>query len=143
MSQHDDVAPSTVGVDLDPDGVFVEYLDGSEVLYRGVPETVEGTVRCQPSKEVHVLVTDPGETEGVMVYVNDRKTHADILESTGVGRVVLDPGEETELFPGVRGRGDGHAVEIDADPGAAGGRVFVFEEDELGERSYEIVEGEK
>jgi hypothetical protein len=141
MSKRSDVAPSTIGVDLDPDGVFVEYLDGSEVLYRGVPEAVEGTVRCQPGKEVHVLVTDPAETEGVLVYVNDRKTHADILESTGVGRVVLEPGEKTEPFPGVRARADGHAIEIEADPGAAGGRVFVFEEDELGERSYEIVGG--
>jgi len=141
MSKRSDVAPSTIGVDLDPDGVFVEYLDGSEVLYRGVPVAVEGTVRCQPGKEVHVLVTDPTETEGVMVYVNDRKTHADILESTGVGRVVFDPGEETEPFPGVRVRADGHAIEIEADPDAAGGRVFVFEEDELGERSYEIVGG--
>lgn len=142
MSQHGDVAPSTIGVELDPDGVFVEYLDGSEVLYRGVPESTEGTVRCQPGKEVHVLVTDPGETEGVMVYVNDRKTHADILESTGIGRVVLEPGERTELFPGVSARADGHAIEVTATPGAAGGRVFVFEENELGERSYEIVAGE-
>ena len=141
MSQHGDVAPSTIGVELDPDGVFVEYLDGSEVLYRGVPESTRGTVRCQPGKEVHVLVTDPEETEGVMVYVNDRKTHADILESTGVGRVVLEPGEETELFPGVSARADGHAIKVTADPDAAGGRVFVFEENELGERSYEIIEG--
>jgi catechol 2,3-dioxygenase-like lactoylglutathione lyase family enzyme len=141
MSQRSDVAPSTIGVELDPDGVFVEYLDGSEVLYRGVPETRAGTVRCQPGKEVHVLVTDPDETEGIMGYVHDRKTHADILESTGVGRVVLEPGEETELFPGVTARADGHAIEIEGDPDAAGGRVFVFEEDELGERSYEIVEG--
>jgi len=142
MSQRSDVAPSTISIDLDPDGVFVEYLDGSEVLYRGVPEATEGSVRCQPSKEVHVLVTDPDETEGVMVYVNDRKTHSDILKSTGVGRVVLDPEEETELFPGVRARADGYAVVIEADPEVAGGRVFVFEEDELGERSYEIVGGE-
>jgi len=141
MSQRSDVAPSTIGVELDPDGVFVEYLDGSEVLYRGVPEAVEGPIRCQPGKEVHVLVTDPTGTEGVMTYVNDRKTHADILESTGVGRIVLDPGEETELFAGVRARADGHAVEIEADPDAADGRVFVFEEDELGERSYEVVAG--
>ena len=141
MSQRSDVAPSTISIELDPDGVFVEYLDGSEVLYRGAPEAVEGPVRCQPGKEVHVLVTDPTETEGVLVYVNDRKTHADILESTGVGRVVLEPGEETELFPGVNASADGHTIEITGDPDAAGGRVFVFEEDELGERSCEIVGG--
>lgn len=143
MSQRSDVAPSTIGVELDPDGVFVEYLDGSEVIYRGVPDAIDGPVRCQPGKEVHVLVTDPDETAGVMVYVNDRKTHEDILESTGVGRVVLEPGEETELFPGVRARADGHAVEVEGDPDVASGRVFVFEEDELGERSYEIVGGER
>jgi len=141
MSQHDDVAPSTIGVELDSDGVFVEYLDGSEVLYRGVPERREKTVRCQPGREVHVLVTDPEETEGVLVYVNDRKTHEDILESTGVGPVILEPDERTELFPGVRARADGHAIEISGDPDAARGRVFVFEEDALGERSYEITGG--
>jgi hypothetical protein len=32
---------------------------------------------------------------------------------------------------------------VTADTEAAGGRVFVFEENELGERSYEIVEGER
>jgi hypothetical protein len=70
--------------------------------------------------------------------VNDLKTHDDILESTGVGRVLLDPDEEEELFPGVTVRADGYAVEVEADPEEARGRVFVFEEDEIGEYAYEL-----
>jgi hypothetical protein len=78
-----------------------------------------------------------------MMYVNDRNTHDDILESTGVGRVLLDPGKEEALFPGVTVRVDGYAVEVEADPETARGRVFVFEENELDEASYELVnEGE-
>ena len=143
MSARNDVAPDTLGVELTPDGIVVEYTDGREVFYHGPPEKVAGTLRTQPGKQVQVLVTDPTETEGVMMYVNDRNTHDDILESTGVGRVMLDPGEEEELFPGVTVRVDGYAVEVEADPETARGRVFVFEEDELAEASYELVnEGE-
>lgn len=139
MSARNDVAPDTLGVELTPDGIVVEYTDGRETFYHGVPEKVGDTLRTQPGKLVQVLVTDPTETEGVMMYVNDRNTHDDILESSGVGRVMLEPSESEEMFPGVEVRMDGYAVEVDADPEVARGRVFVFEEDELGERSYEIV----
>lgn len=142
MSQRSDVPPNTIGVELDPEGVFVEYLDGSDVFYQGVPKKVSGPVRCQPGKQVHVLITDPDGSEGVMMYVNDRKTHDEILESSGVGRVLLEPDEVTELFPGIRARGVGYGVEIDADPSEADGRIFVFEEDEIAERSFEIVDME-
>jgi hypothetical protein len=138
MSARNDVAPSTLGVELAEEGVYVEYTDGRRVFYNGVPERIEGTLHTNPGKDVHVLVTDPTETEGVLVYVNDLKTNDDILESTGVGRVLLDPGEEEELFPGVTVRADGYAVEVEADPEEARGRVFVFEEDELGEYAYEL-----
>jgi hypothetical protein len=138
MSARNDIAPSTLGVELTEEGVYVEYTDGREVFYNGVPERVEGTLRTNPGKDVHVLVTDPTETEGVLVYVNDLKTNDEILESTGVGRVLLDPGEAEELFPGVTVRADGYAVEVEADPETARGRVFVFEEDELGEYAYEL-----
>lgn len=139
MSQRRDVSPGTLRVELDEDAVVVEYLDGRRARYRGPIEAIEGSVRCAPGKEVHVLVTDEGGDRGVMVYVNDRNTAGDILEDTGVGRVVLEPGEESELVPGVVAFLDGHVVEIVADPGVAGGRVFVFEEDELGERAVELV----
>lgn len=142
MSARNDVPPDTVGVELTEDGIYVEYIDGRRTFYNGVPERHRGTLRCQPGKDVQVLVTDPTETEGVMVYVNDLKTHDEILESTGVGRVMLDDGEETELFPGVDIAADGYVVEVTADPEIAGGRVFVFVEDELGEHSYELLAAE-
>ncbi|WP_227373997.1 DUF5796 family protein [Haladaptatus halobius] len=139
MSVRNDVSPDTLGVELTEDGIVVEYTDGREVFYNGIPKKVQDTLRTQPGKLVQVLVTDPTETEGVMTYVNDRKTHDEILESSGVGRVIVEPGEEEELFPGVMVRSEGYAVEVDADPEIARGRVFVFEEDELGERSFEFV----
>jgi hypothetical protein len=139
MSARNDVPPSTLGVELREDGVAVEYLDGREVFYRGVPEAVEGSTTTAPGKDVHVLVTDESETQGVLLYVNDLNTHDDILEDTGVGRLLVDQGEEAVLFPGVQAAVTSHRVEVSVDFTVADGRVFVFEEDELGERSYEIV----
>ncbi|MFB6082439.1 MAG: DUF5796 family protein [Halanaeroarchaeum sp.] len=138
MSLRADVAPDTLGVELAEEGIYVTYLDGRQAFYNGVPEKIHGTVRTRPGKDVQVLVTDESETEGILTYVNERKTEADILESTGVGRITLEKGEERTLFPGVTVRLDGLAVEVEADPDQAGGRVFVFEEDELGERMFEL-----
>ncbi|WP_410764858.1 DUF5796 family protein [Haloferax sp. DFSO60] len=135
-----DVAPSTLAVELLDFGVQVEYTDGRQTVYRGVPKKVTDTLETKPGAETHVLVTDPTETEGVMMYVNDLKTHDDILESTGVGRVILAEGEEEELFPGVVvRRAPGHRCEIEADPEVARGRVFVFVEDDWSENAYEFV----
>ena len=139
MSLRSDVPPDTIGVRLREEGVIVEYLDGRETLYRGVPHAVEQKVRTSPGKDVHVLVTSPDETQGVMLYVNDRKTHDDILGSTGVGRLMLDAGESEEVFPGVTVAVDGYAHVVEADPEIARGRVFVFAEDEFSEESYEII----
>lgn len=141
MSHRNDVAPGTLGVEVTDGTVAVEYLDGRRVTYSVPAETVTDSVRCAPGKDVHVLVTDGDAAEGVLVYVNDRKTHDDILEGSGVGRVLLGPGESTELFPGVRAEVDGHAVVVES-AGAVEGRVFVFEEDEFGERAYELVAGD-
>jgi hypothetical protein len=134
-----DVPPETVGVSLEPEGVEVTYTDGRSVFYHGVPERAEGRVVSAPGKEVHLLVTDPTETEGVMLYVNDRKTDDEILESTGVGRVLLDRNESESVFPGVEATNTGYRVEVTADPEEARGRVFVFVEDEVSEQAYEIV----
>ena len=135
-----DVAPSTLSVALLEEGVEVEYTDGRKTLYRGVPEKVPGTLTTKPGRDLHVLVTDPTESEGVLVYVNDRKTHDDVLESTGVGRVILDGDAEEELFPGVIVRRVGELrYEVEADPETARGRVFAFVEDDWTEESYEFV----
>lgn len=138
MSVRNDVSPETLSIELIEDGVAVDYTDGRRAYYRGIPRKAE-SVRAQPGKEVHILVTDPTETEGVMVYINDRNTADEILESTGVGRIMLDSNEREEIFPGVTVRMDGYATIVEADPEIARGRVFVFEEDEMGEASYEIV----
>jgi hypothetical protein len=139
---HSEVAPATLSVDLLDHGVEVEYLDGRSVLYRGVPEAVTGPLRTRPGREVHVLVTDG--TDGVLVYVEDRTTEDEILETTGVGRVLLSEGEETEVFPGVyAGRAGDYRVEVRADPAVADERVFVFAEDEWGEEGFEFVAEEE
>ncbi|RZV10982.1 DUF5796 family protein [Natrinema hispanicum] len=140
MSARNDVAPSTIGVDLVDGGIVVQYLDGREVFYHGPPEPVEGPLTTPPGKEVHVLVTDPDGVEGVMTYVNDRNTHDDILESTGVGRVMLARNDEEELFPGVTVATEAYSIRVDADLSVVDGRVFVFAEDEMSEHAYELVE---
>ncbi|MFB6073406.1 MAG: DUF5796 family protein [Haloarculaceae archaeon] len=139
MSNRNDVPPATVGIELTEDGVAVEYTDGRQVFYHGVPERTEGCLTTPPGKEVHVLVTDASETQGVLVYVNDLKTADEILEDTGVGRVVLADGEEDELFPGVTVRGGQLRAEVAVDHETLDGRVFVFVEDEMSEHSYELV----
>jgi len=139
MEPRSEVPPDTLPVDLTEDGIEVEYHDGRRVFYRGVPMSVSGTVRTAPGKDVHVLVTDAGERQGVLVYINERKTEDEILGETGVGRVLLGRGEETTVFPGVTVREDRLRIEIEADPDVVDGRVFVFEEDEMGERSFELV----
>lgn len=140
MSTRSEISPNTLRVDLDPDGIEIEYTDGRSVFYHGVPQKTTGSITAPPGKEVHVLITDPTETEGAMIYVNDRKTDDEIIRSTGVGRVLLDSGEETSIFPGVTVREKGYTIRVEADTEAARGRVFVFAEDELSEQSWEIVE---
>lgn len=140
MAVHNDVPPRTLGVELREEGVVVTYADGRTTIYRGVPKTVTGSLQTAPGKETHILVTDPTETEGVLLYVNDLKTADEILEDTGVGRILLDEGDREEVFPGVTvSRTDGLRTTVEADPEAARGRVFVFVEDDWGEQSFEIV----
>lgn len=140
MSLRSDVSPSTLRVEITDDDVIVTYLDGREAIYRTPRKKVASSVRCQPGKEVHILVTNAAETEGVLVYVNDRRTDAEILEATGVGRVMLEPGTKTEVFPGIQVEIDGHAIIVTADHDVVDGRIFVFEEDELRERAFELRE---
>ena len=137
MDYRSDVSPATLGVDIGDGTVAVHYLDGRRVTYSAPTEAVDGQVSCAPGKDVHVLVTDETGEEGVLVYVNDRQTHDDIMEGSGVGRVRLAGGESSELFPGVTAAVEGHSVTVES-TGAAPGRVFVFEEDEMGERAYEL-----
>ena len=138
-----DIAPASVSVALREEGVPAEYPAGRVPCYHGVAPVVADHLSPSPCIGRHVLVTDPTETEGVLLYVNDLKTHDDILEQTGVGRVILGEGEDEELFPGVTAsRPGGQRTEIEADSEVAGGRVFAFVEDDWGEQSYEFVAGD-
>ncbi|MFT4922667.1 MAG: hypothetical protein ACI8XM_001885 [Haloarculaceae archaeon] len=139
MQTRSDVPPDTLPVELTEGGIEVEYHDGRRVFYRGVPTKVGESVRTAPGKDVHVLITDAGHRQGVLVYVNERNTEDEILEDTGVGRVLLERGEETTVFPGVTVRESQMRIEVDADPETVDGRVFVFEEDAMAERSFELV----
>ena len=140
MTSHSEVSPTTLPVELTADGIEVEYADGRRVFYRGVPEAVESPLQPPPGKDVHVLVTDASETQGVLVYVDERTTEDEILEDTGVGRVILAREEETTVFPGVAVRRGDVRVTVDADLEAVDGRVFVFAEDEMGEHAFELVD---
>lgn len=143
MQTRSDVPPDTLPVELTESGVEVEYHDGRRVFYRGVPTKVPESVRTAPGKDVHVLVTDAGERQGVLVYVNERNTEDEILEDTGVGRVLLEQGEETTVFPGVTVRESQMRIDVETDPETVDGRVFVFEEDAMAERSFELVPAEE
>ena len=142
MTTRSNVAPSTLEVDLVEGGIVVRYLDGREVFYHGPPTRVEGSVTTRPGTEVHVLVTDPDGIEGVITYINDLKTEDAILESTGVGRVVVERGERVEIFPGVSAILEGYRVTVEADLDLVDGRVFVFAEDDVREHAYELIEDE-
>jgi len=138
MVDYSEVAPDTLPVGLTDGGIVVEYLDGREVFYHGVPEPAETPHQTAPGKDIHVLVTDESETSGILMYVDERTTEAEILEDTGVGRVLLDRGELRSLFPGVEATRDDLTYEIDVDQSVVDGRVFVFEEDQFEELSYEL-----
>jgi hypothetical protein len=139
VNTHSEISPDTLPVELREAGIVVEYADGREVFYGGVPTKVDGELTTAPGKEVHVLVTDPTGTEGVLVYVNDRTTADGIVADSGVGRVLLDRGEASAIFPGVEVREADHRVVVAAEMGRVDGRVFVFEENDRGERSFELV----
>jgi hypothetical protein len=142
MEAHSDVPPATLAVELTDGGVLVEYLDGREVFYRGVPTPTKGEFLTTPGKDVHVLIVDSAKQSGVLVYLDERTTEDDILEDSGVGRVLLSEGEERTLFPGVTACGGSLRNEILVDHDTVDGRVFVFEEDQFEEQSYELVPSE-
>lgn len=139
MGRRSEISPDTLRIALEPEGIEVEYMDDRSVFYHGVPEKTSGSVLAPPGAQVHILITDPTETEGAMIYVNDRKTADEILRNTGVGRVLVESEEERSIFPGVTVCQSGYQVEVASDPSATRGRVFVFAEDERAERSWEIV----
>lgn len=131
------VPPDTVAVDLRDGGVGIEYCDGRETFYAGVPQAAH-RVRAAPGTEVHLLVTDKPPTRGVLLYVDDRRTPDEVLSESGVGRVLLDDGENRSPVPGITVARDHHSHVIEGDPERIDGRAFVFAENEHEERRYEL-----
>lgn len=139
MRHRSNVSPVPLPVGREKDVIVVEYLDGRVVRYRGPAERRDGPVRATVSFEVHVLVVDDDRGEGVMVYVNDYDTADDILESTGVGRVLLGENEAEMVYPGVTVERGGESVEVSLSDDPPRETVFVFVESEVGERAFELV----
>lgn len=132
------VDPGTLSIAIDESGVEVTYDDGRTVRYRGVPEARGASITVSAHRRVHVLATDGDAETGALVYLTDRRTHRAVLEESGVGRYLPDETGQTVL-PGVTARREGSHIEIAADPAAVSGRVFVFEEDDRHEQSYELL----
>lgn len=139
MRHRSNVSPEPLPVEREEAAITIEYRDGRRVTYRGQPEERDGSVTATMGYEIHVLVTDPAVTEGMVVYVHDTDTSDEILRHTGVGRVLLDEGAEAAVYPGVHAARGRDRIEVVADPDAIDGRVYAFVENQLEERAYRLV----
>lgn len=140
MATRTNVSPSPLSVSLEDEGVTIDYLDGRIVHYRGPIEEREETVVAPRTLHVHVLVYDTSADEGIMVYVNDLDTDDAILESTGVGRVLLDEGDRETIYPGVIVERTGERIHVSVSDLPAETRVYAFLENERGERAVRLTE---
>lgn len=133
MRHRSNVSPVPLPINRTDDAIDVTYLDGREVTYHGPFESRESTVQANQSFAVHVLVIDRDSDEGVMVYINDYDTSDAILESTGVGRVIIADGAHEVIFPGITASRSGEWIDVSitADPGDVD--IFVFIENDRGE----------
>lgn len=138
MRHRSNVSPVPLAVERDDDDIVLEYLDGRTVRYRGPLEPREGSVSAPITLELQVLVLDEDASEGIMVYVNDYDTVDDILEETGVGRVLLGDGDTEALYPGVIATRSGQTIEVEVDDALTDAWVFVFVENQFGERAYRL-----
>lgn len=139
MQARSNVSPVPLSLQSREQGVALKYLDGRLVEYRGPIEQSTGSVTASLTYEIHVLVTDPTSSEGRMVYVNDYDTSDAVLESTGVGRVLLDEDEAVSLYPGVQATRTDEQITIDTEADAIAGAVYTFIENQLDERAYQLV----
>ncbi len=138
MAGREPISPSTLRLEETDRGIAVYYLDGRRTVYNQTPDPSEPPLRTKPGRLVQILLAEADLSEGVLVYVNDPDTEAEILEESGVGRVNLDPGEHVSVLPGITVEMDGYGAVVDVDPGAVDGRVFVFAEGRLGSAAYEL-----
>ncbi len=138
MQPRTNVSPVQLPVDIGTDDVTIEYLDRRLVSYRAPVVERDEPVHAVHTYELHVLVTDATGEAGYMTYVNDLDTTDDILESTGVGRVILDADESVSLHPGVTASREGETITIQLTTSDLDSRVYVFVEHQLDERAYRL-----
>lgn len=140
MVSRETVSPATLQLEVEEDGIVVHYLDGRHTVYSQTPEAETAPITMPPEFIVQILLVHPSQTEGVLVYVNDRDTADEILEESGVGRINLRPGEAASILPGIDVEMDGHTAVVDVDHEVVDGEVYVFAEGQLGSRAYHVVE---
>lgn len=136
MEARSNVTPVPLTLDIGDESISLQYQDGRIVTYPG-PFNSREEVSATLTYEIHVLITDG--TEGRMVYINDYDTSDEVLESTGVGRVILEEGSSAAVYPGVTARREGERITIEADAEAIEGSVYTFVENQLEEYAYQLV----
>ena len=138
MTYRTNVSAVPLPVRRSDDTIEITYLDDRVVTYPG-PFQDEGTsLTANRTVEIHVLIVDNEFSEGMMIYLNDYDTVDDILESTGVGRIILDDGATESLYPGVRGSRQGERITVEVDTNAETAGVYVFVESQLKQDAYEL-----
>lgn len=137
MASRSNISPATLPVEWTEAGIEVTYLDGRRVTYRAPPEATTEAVRAPASSQAHVLIADRDSGSGTVVYVNDHKTADEILQDSGVGRVLVAAGDVATVAPGVDAIGYREAVEIGLE-GPTDRDVYVFVENQLRERAYQL-----
>ena len=137
MGLRKEVHSAKLNAEITSKGIELTYLDGRTVIYSREPEKVEKHIKCQPGKDIHLIIIE--NNTGKIMYIDELKTDHTILESTGVGKYLIPLKETIEVYAGVLARKEGHSIEIIADFDRVNGRIFVFQEDEFGERAHEII----
>lgn len=138
MSPLGNVSPASLPVHAGDEGIEITYLDDRRVTYRATPESTQSPVRVQERSQVHVLIVGPDGDAGRLVSINDRKTSNNILERTGVGRVLLDDGGEATLAPGVDVHRSGEELIVHVSPVVGERRILVFVDTQRHEHAYEV-----
>ena len=138
MTYRTNVSPTFLPVRKRDSQIELTYLDDRTVTYSGPFDTSLDTVEANRSVEVHVLIVDSEFKEGMMVYINDYDTVDDILESSGVGRIILPDGGVETLYPGVRVIRDGERIRVTAGEAPDDIWCFAFIESQLSEDAYRL-----
>lgn len=133
MEHRSNVSPVPLTVERSTEAVSLQYLDDRVVTYRGPFEESQSELRANRSFEVHILVIDPDTGEGIMTYINDYDTSDEILESTGVGRVLIDDGQREVIYPGITATLEGETIHVSLDSSIDDVWVYAFVENDRGE----------